>query len=78
MRRRVEKRRFPDVRYTDAIREMLREGAAEHTRDLSRSLGVFVRLDPSVPYRGAVVVAADGGYAFEVPVLDLGRILRRT
>lgn len=47
-------------------------------RDLSRSLGAFVTLDPSVPYRGAAVVAADGGYAFEVVPLDPGRMLRRT
>ena len=51
---------------------------AEHARDLSHSLGVFVRLDPSVPYRGTAVVAADGGHAFEVLALDPGRILRRT
>ena len=66
------------VRHADAIRETLREVSAEHARDLSRSLGAFVRLDPSVPYRGAAVVAADGGHAFEVLALDPGRILRRT
>ena len=66
------------VRHADAIRETLRDVPAEHARDLSRSLGAFVRLDPSVPYRGAAVVAADGGYAFEVLALDPGRILRRT
>lgn len=66
------------VRHADAIRETLRDVPAEHARDLSRSLGVFVRLDPSGPYRGAAVLAADGGHAFEVLALDPGRILRRT
>lgn len=66
------------VRHADAIRETLRDVPAEHARDLSRSLGAFVRLDPSVPYRGAAVVAADGGHAFKVLALDPGRILRRT
>lgn len=66
------------VRHADAIRETLRDVPAEHARDLSRSLGAFVRLDPSVLYRGAAVVAADGGHAFEVLALDPGQILRRT
>lgn len=66
------------IRHADAIRETLRDVPAEHARDLSRSLGAFVRLDPSVQYRGAAVVAADGGHAFDVLALDPGRILRRT
>lgn len=75
----VFKQQAPEaVRHADAIRAALRDLTAEHARDLSRSLGAFVRLDPSVPYRGAAVVAADGGYAFEVVALDPGRMLRRT
>ena len=66
------------VRHAAAIRATLRDLTAEHARDLSHSLGAFVTLDPSVPYRGAAVVAADGGYAFEVVTLDPGRMLRRT
>jgi len=75
----VFKQQAPEaVRHADAIRATLRDLTAEHARDLSRSLGAFVRLDPSVPYRGAAVVAADGGHAFEVVALDPGRMLRRT
>ena len=75
----VFKRQAPEaVRHADAIRATLRDLTAEHARDLSRSLGAFVTLNPSVPYRGAAVVAADGGHAFEVVALDPGRMLRRT
>ena len=75
----VFKQQAPEaVRHADAIRATLRDLTAEHARDLSRSLGAFVTLDPSVPYRGAAVVAADGGHAFEVVALDPGRMLRRT
>ena len=75
----VFKQQAPEaVRHAAAIRATLRDLTAEHARDLSRSLGAFVRLDPSVPYRGAAVVAADGGHAFEVVALDPGRMLRRT
>ena len=75
----VFKQQAPEaVRHADAIRATLRDLTAEHARDLSRSLGAFVTLDPSVPYRGAAVVAADGGHAFEVVALDPGRVLRRT
>ena len=75
----VFKQQAPEaVRHADAIRATLRDLTAEHARDLSRSLGAFVTLDPSVPYRGAAVIAADGGHAFEVVALDPGRMLRRT
>ncbi len=75
----IFKQQAPEaVRHADAIRATLRDLTAEHAHDLSRSLGAFVTLDPSVPYRGAAVFAADGGHAFEVVALDPGRMLRRT
>ena len=73
------KQNAPDaVRHAEAIRTALQGLTAEHARDLYRALGAFIRLDPSAGYRGAVVVAAEGGHAFEVLALDPGRILRRT
>ena len=66
------------VRHAAAIRATLVGLTAEHARDVYRALGAFINLDPTTRYRGAALVATDGGYAFEVLALDPGRILRRT
>ena len=66
------------VRHARAIRAALAGLDAEHARDLHRALGAFIKLDTDAWYRGAAVVATEGGHAFEVLALDPGRILRRT
>ena len=66
------------VRHGQAIRSTLEGIEAEHPRDVRRALARFVNHDPETPYRGAAVVAAPGGHAFEVLALQPGRIFRRT
>ncbi len=66
------------VRHAKAIRAALKGPDDEHVRDLRRALSEFVNLDPArSARRGAVVVPAPGGHAFEVLALDPGRVLRR-
>ena len=66
------------VHHAQAIRTALQGLETEHVRDMRRSLAAFIRLDSTGSYRGAAVVAARDGYAFEVLALDPGRVLRRT
>ena len=66
------------VHHARAIRAALQGPETEHVRDLRRSLAAFINLDSTGSYRGAGVVAARDGYAFEVLALDPGRVLRRT
>ena len=66
------------VRHAAALRATLGGLTAEHARDVYRALGAFINLDSTTRYRGAAVVATEGGYAFEVLALDPGRILRCT
>lgn len=66
------------VQHARAIRAALRGPETEHVRDLRRSLAAFINLDSTGSYRGAALVAARDGYAFEVLALDPGRVLRRT
>ena len=65
------------VRHAEAIRAALARPDDEHARDLRRALSAFIGLDPAKTHRGAAVVAAPGGHAFEVLALDPGRVMRR-
>ena len=65
------------VAHAEAVRAALEGLDGEHPRDLRRALAAFIRLDPAGGHRGAAVVAAPGGHAFEVLALDPGRVLRR-
>ena len=66
------------VRHATAIGSTLEGIEAEHPRDVRRALSRFVSHDSATLYRGAAVVAAAEGHAFEVLALNPGRILRRT
>lgn len=66
------------VGHAKAIRQALAEVDSEDARDLRRALSAFVNLDPARPWRGAAVVAAPLGHAFEVLALEPGRVLSRT
>ena len=61
-----------------ALREALTGIEDDHVRDVRRSLGAFVNLDPTLPYRGAAVVKDRGRFGFVIVANDPARVLRRT